>query len=83
MRDLKVKTNKLLEAQENAGNQVASGSSFASDWLRGCFLGQSQSVGKKTQFNPWLLSTLNPFALNLQGMRRFTLSAYERVKMLS
>ena len=42
IRDLKVKTNKLLEAQENAGNQVASGSSFASDWLRGCFLGQSE-----------------------------------------
>ena len=33
--ELKVKTNKLLKARENADDQVAIVFSFASDWLRG------------------------------------------------
>ena len=32
--ELRVKTRKLPKARENAGNQLALGASFASDWLR-------------------------------------------------
>ena len=49
------------QARENASDQVPIDFSFVSDWLIGgtSFLDQSQSVVKKNQFNPGLLSTLN------------------------